>query len=253
MDNFSRYCDRAEDYACYRPGYPDFVVDVMEKKFGMRVGDVIADVGAGTGLFSELLLRRGYGVIAVEPGDEMRGLMVERLGGYEGFRAVGGCAEETGLENDSVDYVFVAQAFHWFDHDKFRAEYQRILRAGGRIVLVWNNRDVSSTPFLVAYEQAIKRFGVEYENNSYKRFSPADLCRLLRVEELECFTTEGVTQRMPIEAFLGRTRSSSWCPGVGDSEYEMFMEELRRLFAMYAVGGVVELKYVTMVFVSPAM
>ncbi len=109
---------------------------------------MVADVGAGTGILSELLLRHGNPVIAVEPNDSMRVPLELLQRDWPSLQVVAGAAEATTLADASVDFVVVGQAFHWFDPWRTRLEFGRILRPGGRVALVWNVRDKSSTEFL---------------------------------------------------------------------------------------------------------
>lgn len=139
-----RFSDRVADYVRYRPGYPPEVVGFLN----LRPGMVIADVGAGTGISTELLLRAGCEVMAVEPNAEMRAAAENRLGHFPGFHGVDGSAEATTLQDQSVDMVVAAQAFHWFHPERTRAEFSRILKPGAPVVLIWNESRVDSTPFL---------------------------------------------------------------------------------------------------------
>src|SRR5690606_3925933 len=101
---------------------------------------VVADIGAGTGKLTAELLRRDWDVVAVEPNDDMRASLVETIGEADRLTVVGAPAERTTLAESSVALVTVAQAFHWFDIDAFRAECLRILVPGGQAALIWNVR-----------------------------------------------------------------------------------------------------------------
>jgi ubiquinone/menaquinone biosynthesis C-methylase UbiE len=112
MNNKERFTNRVETYVKHRPSYPKEAIDYLFGNVGVTASSPIADVGAGTGIFSELLLERGCHVIAVEPNAAMREASVQKLGVYPGFIAWNGSAEATGLESESVDYITCAQAFH---------------------------------------------------------------------------------------------------------------------------------------------
>lgn len=117
-------------YARVRPGYPEEAVRFVLP----RVPCAVADVGAGTGKLTEVLLRLGCEAVAVEPDDEMRALLA-------GADARAGSAEALPLEDRSVDAVVAGQAFHWFDAPRFVDEAARVLRPGGTVGLVWNEWD----------------------------------------------------------------------------------------------------------------
>jgi SAM-dependent methyltransferase len=127
----------AEVYDRARPSYPAAAIGWLVERTGLGPGRTVADVGAGTGKLTRLLVPTGARVIAVEPIPEMRAL----IGAGE---VVDGTAEDLPLAAESVDVVTVAQAFHWFDHAKALPELHRVLRPGGWLVLFWNMRDLAN-------------------------------------------------------------------------------------------------------------
>lgn len=131
---------KAHDYERGRPGYPTALYEHIESLFGRGTALSIADIGAGTGLFTRGWLERGHRVVAVEPNDPMREAADAMLRSQPSYRSVNGSAEATSLADASVDLVTAAQAFHWFDTLAFRAESLRILRPEGLAAIVWNDR-----------------------------------------------------------------------------------------------------------------
>ncbi|HEV8296989.1 MAG TPA: methyltransferase domain-containing protein [Acidimicrobiales bacterium] len=127
----------SEAYERGRPSYPRAVVDIVCTQLGLTRESVVLDLAAGTGKFTELLVARDLRVVAVEPVDEMRARLIERLPSTD-VRA--GSAERIPFGDASVDAVTVAQAFHWFDTTRAVAEIARVLRPGGGVALVWNRR-----------------------------------------------------------------------------------------------------------------
>ena len=127
----------------------------MKREVGLHPGSVIADIGSGTGISTQLLLSAGCEVYAVEPNREMREAAERILQGQAGFHSVDGTAEATTLPNQSVDLIVAAQAFHWFAPLPTRAEFDRILKPDGHVVLMWNARHLDSTPFLRGYEALV--------------------------------------------------------------------------------------------------
>lgn len=148
----------ANDYAQYRPGYAPSIVTAVLALVGRPPGDVDAvDVGAGTGIWTRMLAARGLrSITAVEPSDEMRRNGVLTSTEYTIAWRPGG-AEETGLAPNAYDLVSMASSFHWTDFDRACAEFQRILRPGGRFVALWNPRMIELNPLLVEIEQEIAR------------------------------------------------------------------------------------------------
>ncbi len=159
MDSISRFSNRAEIYARYRPRYPDAVIACLTDACGLSPSATVADVGAGTGILTELFLRNGNPVYAVEPNAAIRGVAEAQLQGTPDFHSIDGRAEATTLPKNSVDFVVAGQAFHWFEPVATRREFRRILKPGGWIALIWNDRRLDSTPFMRAYHELLDEFG----------------------------------------------------------------------------------------------
>src|ERR1700704_2991938 len=141
----------AEVYERARPSYPQAAVDWIVDRCGLAPGRVVADIGAGTGKLTRLLVPSGARVIGVEPLPEMRAKLVQTTPDAE---ALDGTAEAIPLADESVDAVTVAQAFHWFDHDAALRELHRVLRADGRPLLNLNNRALDD-PWQEAIEELL--------------------------------------------------------------------------------------------------
>jgi ubiquinone/menaquinone biosynthesis C-methylase UbiE len=139
-DSKERFSDRVDDYRKYRPGYPEAVLQVLEERCGLSPSSVVADIGSGTGILTGMLLSKAHTVYAVEPNAPMRSAAEEDYRDHPAFRSVAGSAEATTLPSRSVDLITAAQAFHWFDPEKAKAEFRRILRKEGNIALIWNER-----------------------------------------------------------------------------------------------------------------
>ena len=127
--------------------------ELLEQELCFSQTSVVADLGSGTGVLSEVLLKNGNRVFGVEPNEDMRRIAEANLAKYKNFRSISGSAESTTLENGSVDLITAAQSFHWFNQELTRAEFHRILRRGW-VVLIWNTRK-TSTPFLRAYKELV--------------------------------------------------------------------------------------------------
>ena len=149
-----RFSDRVVDYANYRPSYPSSVVEWLIEKYDLNAESRIADIGAGTGIFSQLLVDKGLSVTAVEPNDEMRGESDRVLGTNPLYKSVSGTAENTILASGSINFIVAAQAFHWFDVSLATPEFRRILGPEGAIALIWNRR-LNTTGFQADYERLL--------------------------------------------------------------------------------------------------
>ena len=128
----------ADAYERGRPDYPDAAVSHLLDTLAVGPGTTVADLAAGTGKLTRLLIPSGADVIAVEPVEAMRRRLMELV---PKARAMDGTAESMPLSDASVDAVTVAQAFHWFDAARAVEEIARVLKPGGGIGLIWNVRD----------------------------------------------------------------------------------------------------------------
>ena len=249
MKREERFSDRVADYERARPGYPEAVVEALEGCGALFPGAVVADVGSGTGLSSRPFLARGYQVLAVEPNDAMRAAAERALGGAAGFRSVAGKAEATGLDDASVDLVVAAQAFHWFEAEKARAELRRILRPEGRVALLWNVRRGGGYPFLSGYEELLQRWAIDYSEVDHRRIGPAGIAAFFGGAH-ESFLFENF-QRLDRERLRARLFSSSYTPPEGHPNREPMAAALDTLFDAHQRQGAVALAYDLELFVGP--
>src|SRR5262245_44343896 len=125
-DVTQRFSSRVENYIKYRPGYPNEVIETLRSECGLTSGSIIADVGSGTGILTEMFLRNGNAVYGVEPNREMREAAERLLKDYPRFRSVAARAEETTLDDASIDFVTAGQACHWVGREKHRRECHAI-------------------------------------------------------------------------------------------------------------------------------
>ena len=150
------FATKVADYQAARPDYPASLFDWLAGQ--LPAVPQVLDLGAGTGLFTQSLLARGWEVLAVEPEAAMRAACDARLGALPGYRSAAGQAEALPAPAASVDLITAAQAFHWFDVGPARREFDRVLRPGGRVALVWNDR-VAETDLNRALDALLAEFG----------------------------------------------------------------------------------------------
>jgi SAM-dependent methyltransferase len=239
-----RFTGRVESYRRYRPGYPAEVVDKLRRECGLNADAHVADVAAGTGLLTEVLLAAGFAVTAVEPNEEMRAACVtlhpgtqERAGGpgdqrrtYPKLTVVAGTAEATGLPDASVDLITVAQAMHWFDLEKTKAEFVRILRPGGWCAVLYNNRRLSGDAFHDGCEALLREFGVDYLAVKGQHMGRKRLAAFFAPQPMQCASFENA-QSFDYAGLEGRILSSSYMPQPGQPRFAEMQAAARRLFA----------------------
>ena len=246
-DPTRRFSSRVDSYVKYRPSYPPGVAELLAAECGLPAGAVVADVGSGTGLLSELLLRRGWRVYGVEPNPEMRGAGERLLASYADFVSVDGTAEATALPDRGVDCVTAGQAFHWFDRQRARAEFARILRPGGWVALVWNDRRVATTPFQAKYERLLRTHAVDYAQVNHKLVDDAAIGAFFAPGGFRTAHFENY-QEFDYIGLQGRLLSSSYTPEPGHPGYEPMLAELREIFDAHQSAGRVRFDYDTIVY-----
>ena len=245
-DPTKRFSSRVENYLKYRPHYPAEVLEILVKECGLAPEWVIADIGSGTGFLTELFLKNGNRVFGVEPNKEMHEAGERYLKGYPNFKSVDGTAEDTQLPAASVDMVTAGQAFHWFDREKAKKEFLRILKPQGWCAIVWNERRTGGSPFLEAYERLLREFTSEYKESRHRRVRESVLAEFFAPNGFQVHTCRN-HQTFDLDAVKGRLLSSSYAPEKGQAGHEAMLAELSRIFAAYQQDGKVILQYETQV------
>jgi SAM-dependent methyltransferase len=197
-------------------------------------------------LLTELFLKHGNRVFGVEPNREMRKAGEKSLAQYANFTSIDGTAESTGLPDSSVDFITVGQAFHWFDRDAARKEFERILKPSGWVVIVWNGFEVDKTPIVSGYQNVLLRYGTDFrgvgceiaETKVETFFSPS-VCKKAKFEFQQVFDFEG---------FKGRVLSASYAPEPGEPNYQPLIDELKVIFSANQKDGKVAFDYDTEVY-----
>ncbi|HEV7743921.1 MAG TPA: class I SAM-dependent methyltransferase [Pyrinomonadaceae bacterium] len=246
MDPLQRFSTRADNYVKYRPTYPAGVVEILKTQCGLTETSVVADVGSGTGILTKLLLDNGNVIFAIEPNAAMR-LVAEKLLSYAvGFRSLDANAEATTLAAHSVDFATAAQAFHWFDRAKAKREFARILKPGGWVVLIWNERRLDSTAFLRAYEDLLLRYGTDYQDVRHEKVTE-EIAEFFAPDTFELQTLENV-QHFDFESLKGRLLSSSYAPDRDQPNFAAMLNELEEIFNANQKEGIVNFEYETKVY-----
>lgn len=237
-DSTRRFSRRVDAYVKYRPGYPPALLDFLKEECQLVSDSIIADVGSGTGLLAELFLRNGNRVYGIEPNREMREAAERLLEGFAQFQSIDASAESTTLSNQSVDFVTVGRAFHWFDQDKALSEFLRILKPKGWVVVVWLKRK-KSTPFLAEYEELLWTYAKDYREMRQRRLDSETLLRQ-RAFQRKTLKDE---RAFDYESVKGQTLSYSVTPEAGDSNYASMQDALCTLFQRHQQNGRVTFEY----------
>lgn len=237
-----RFTGRVESYRLYRPGYPHALVDVLRKACSLSPDAIVADIAAGTGRLTEMFLAAGFQVIAVEPNAEMRAACSALTRDFPKLTLATGTAEGTGLPDDSVDLITVAQAMHWFDLERTRAEFVRVLKPGGWCAVLYNNRPPAGDAFHEGYERLLQEFGVDYRAVKEQHMGRKRLAGFFAPSPMECAVLPN-EQSLDLEGLEGRVLSSSYMPQPGHPRFDAMREATWSLFERTQVHGRVTMRY----------
>lgn len=248
MNSANLFSGRAEVYTQGRPSYPKELIDELYTHYGISCNSVIADIGSGTGKLSKQLLDKGSTVYAVEPNNDMRSIAENELSQYSKFISVNGNAEETLLPDHSVDFITVAQAFHWFDIKKFRLECDRIKKDNSKIILIWNSRDIAFDFNRESYEIYSKYCP------RFKGFHGGIKVDDIRFSEFFNGRYEHITFDNPLvftkDLFISRSLSGSYSLQQGDEYFNEYITSLEKLFDKYAVDELVKMNNKTDAYIG---
>ena len=246
-DPKERFSNRVDDYVRYRPGYPSAILDVLRDESGLAQESIVADIGSGTGILTQLFLENGNLVYGVEPNAAMRQAGEEFLRTYSQFRSVAGSAEASALPDASVDLIVAGQAFHWFDRAASRREFTRILRPRGWLALIWNERDVTSSAFMRDYELLLQRHGTDYSKLQHVYSEQAKLGEYFAPGEVRTREFEN-KQVVDWDGMKGRLMSASYAPKPGEAGYVLMIEDFKKRFAAHQDNERVTIRYRTRVY-----
>ena len=233
MNNTELFSSKSDDYSRFRPGYPISAVNWLKSKTS---GEAVIDIGAGTGIFTELLLKRFSNVSAIEPNAAMREKFSSFLPDIICHSTTG---ENTALPDNSVDLITVAQAFHWLDEEQFKREAMRILKPSGKVAIIWNTTQRSD--FTDSRNAICQKYCPRFKSGYAGKRTPQEGDAFLRYSYFK--TVEFVSFDNPFvmdqPTFEGNIRSRSYALLPGDRQYDGFMAEQRAVFERFAENGTV--------------
>jgi ubiquinone/menaquinone biosynthesis C-methylase UbiE len=215
----------ADAYEVARPGYPDAAVEILRDQVGVGRRTRVCDLAAGTGKLTRRIRELGARVVAVEPVEAMRTQLSLAVPDVE---VLEGTAEEIPLAARSVHVVTVAQAFHWFDASLALAEIGRVLRRGGRLVLLWNERDERS-PWVAEMSRLIR-----WHDRTVSRYQHTDWVQVVAASGGFSPLQEEVIdweQPMTREMLAQRVRSISYIAAMPEAQRERLAADVSALAA----------------------
>ena len=242
-----RFTVRADNYAKYRPGYPQEIIGILEREVGLTRRQNVADVGSGTGLLTKLFLENGNRVFGIEPNSRMRYHAQKSLSRFPRFVSVKGTAEHTSLRARSISLVVVGQALHWFDPDMTAVELARISRPDGSLCIAYNETRRGS--------KVMRAFRDIIDKNEASRKKVPDVGRRYarRFFEGGRFSVFILPneQTLGFEGLVGRLLSGSHMPTRDQPRKLRRLErDVRWLFDTFQKEGRIRLLYDTRLFVG---
>jgi SAM-dependent methyltransferase len=245
IKNEERFSNKADLYKKFRPTYPKELMDYLYSQVGFNQESIIADIGSGTGIFSRLLIERGSFVYCVEPNEDMRRTAEKDLSVFENFASLNGTDKNTGLHDASVDFITVAQAIHWFDRQVFKSECQRILKPGGKVVLIWNERDyeneIIKKDYIIRAKYAVEKNGLGSGRGKYHNYHDFFMDGIY---EYKTFNND---LHFDKEGYIGRNLSTSYAPlkETDPEKYYGLVRELSEFFDEYSVNEILNYPHFT--------
>ena len=241
MKNTERFSNRVENYVLYRPHYPAKIIPFLKEQIGFNNRWIVADIGSGTGISSELFLQNGNTVYAVEPNKEMRESAEAIFKKDKKFISINATAEATSLGDSSIDLILAGQAFHWFDETASKKEFQRIARPGAYLLLMWNDRKADSK-FQQVYEQMLLDFAPAYEEVCQRNIDETAIRNFFAPQPYHLQSILN-SQSFDFEGLKGRLLSCSYAPLENHPTYQPIMKRLAQIFDQFSVNGKVEFEY----------
>jgi SAM-dependent methyltransferase len=242
------FTSKVADYVAARPPYPPQLFAFFSDVVGVKKGSRVVDVGAGTGLFTAGLLEHGYDVLAVEPNEGMRRAADDRLRQFPGYSSAPGSAETMPLPACSADLIVAAQAFHWFDLERARTEFLRVLRPNAWVALVWNDR-VLADPLHQALDEVFGEFGGQKRKALVSHETQREMPRFFG----RCLPAE---LRWPHEHVLSEAGlqtlvfSRSYMPAPNSEQGKQAAKLTTRVFRRFATDDLVSVRYTALAFVG---
>ena len=245
-ENIQKYSDRAEKYEKSRPEYPTAILNYL-LEYGFGKNSIIADIGSGTGKLSKIFLENGNKVYTVEPNENMRKMADSLFGKYNNYFSMEGTAENTGLLDKSINFITVAQAFHWFDTVKALTEFKRIIKDNGLLILIWNKNN-TKTIFQKEYENIFNSHVSNENEIVHKILSENDIINIYSLFHKKIIIENSIDNDFD-DAIRGYF-SSAYAPKEGTSEYSNIYNKIEILFRKHNINGMVKYNYDTEIYIG---
>ena len=235
MANEHKFSGKAQFYNS-RPTYPQECIDYLVNKFGLSSNNVIADVGAGTGILTKPFLNMGCSAYAVEPNDDMFTELSKNLSQYSNVILLKTSAEKTEIPENSCDAVVVGTAFHWFDKDKFHSECERILKNKKYIAILRISNNTEADKRI----EEIKHYS-EQDLSDAKEFFGKGFIEYVSFEYTLTFDEE---------RYINNLLSSATAPLPNDANFDEYVNKCKSVFHKHFSTGAAELPFIVNCYIG---
>lgn len=248
--SYENFNDKAQIYAQTRASYSNNYLNLFCKYVAAQPESYVADIAAGTGINTKLISKYCRKIYAIEPNKDMLNECQKYCRGKENIKYIEKTSEETGLLDESVNIITIAQAFQLLNSEKTRKECQRILKKSGKVILVWNSKETKNE-FFYETEKILLQFCplykrsihvMDFTQNSFSDF-------FSKQPEFYKFIDDGAHYITKAE-FIGRALCASYSIFKDDKNYNAYISALNTIFDKFADNGLVYAPLSTIVYVG---
>lgn len=246
---YDLFNNKAALYAANRPSYSPHVLEYLQQDLGFSSTALGADIGCGTGQLTKILAEYFELVYAVEPNDSMMQECQKCLYNHKNILYVCHSAESTEIDDNKLDYITVAQAFHLFHNAETLREFKRILKPTGRLIIIYNMKNHSSDLFLKNEDVLLKHcplYSRDFHATEFK-YDSFQECFTKDSYQYRYFANDN-TEYLGYDTFINRTLSASYAIQRGDPSFPSFVKELAAVFADFSVNQRVKMELSTVIY-----
>lgn len=224
----------AKRYDRYRTEYPEKLVQYFYKE---REEAIVADIGCGTGKLTKILAKYFLEVYAIDYSESMLDICRKNCNEYANVTFIKEKAESFYFSHNHFDYIFVAQAFHYFDKSVLLI-FKNILKKNGKLILIWNSKNFEDINLYNEHEIIFNRYCGEHT----KSYNNIDI-KSIYPYEYECMEIRN-DRFLSLNEYLGFCSTASYSLKYNNDNYNLFIRDLIDLFYKYEVNGIIKMPYI---------
>ncbi|MED7788183.1 methyltransferase domain-containing protein [Francisella sp. 19X1-34] len=252
--SISEFSGRALDYEKYRIKYSNYLLSDIYRLAKIDKSSVIADIGAGTGLSTEMFIKQGHKVYLVEPNKDMFDIAEQKFRFVDECVLLNNCAEKMKVIDNQIDLITCMQSFHFFNNESAKKEFKRVLKHKGRILLLWHTFMQESLGFGYEFINLLKKYAKNNsglkEPNFIKNQNLDNFFGARKYQEYK----SSMQQHFTIDELIGLAFSLSYINTMrGELDGELLTKEIKDLFETYKIDNTVKLGFKRWIYISEAI